>query len=262
MCGTAPTARYATTQTGPRTDNAFALSACTPSSQESPDSFAHAPTRVTPCIESLHPAAPQHGRRHSYQLRHATGYFDESVCSMCAPLWSLACSTVVTWIFLALAQSCISWWNGRDSLAFGCRTSQRTRPELLEQRGSSGHAVRDARALDMHAVALAPVCLRLASEALPGRVLTEFERWLMYILSVLLSTNPDPSYPSVELCAGRPGSVTVGTNVDKRAKTLRFVSPPRAPSPKRHTPCEAAGYRSRELVRKRREKAAQRHATV
>ena len=62
-----------------------------------------------------------------------------------ARISSLVCSTVVTWIFLALAQSCISWWNGRDSLAFGCRTSQRIRPELLEQHGSSGHAVRDAR---------------------------------------------------------------------------------------------------------------------
>ena len=45
--------------------------------------------------------------------------------------------------------------NVRESLAFGCRTSQLTRLELLEQRESSGHAVQDARALNVHVVALA-----------------------------------------------------------------------------------------------------------
>ena len=54
-----------------------------------------------------------------------------------APRWSHgAC--------IALAQSCISGWNGRDSLQLGCRTSQRTRPELLEQRGASENAVTGA----------------------------------------------------------------------------------------------------------------------
>ena len=41
-----------------------------------------------------------------------------------APQWSHG-------MFIALTQSCISWWNGRDSLQLGCRTLQRTCPELL-----------------------------------------------------------------------------------------------------------------------------------
>ena len=93
---------------------------CVPAGHRNQRGFFGARPEDSDSIHGVTPSSGPAARQSALGSAQASGYFDKCVCSMCAPLWSLACSTVVTWIFLALAQSYISWWNARDSLAFGC----------------------------------------------------------------------------------------------------------------------------------------------
>ena len=111
-CGIAHRARCATFQTRPRSDNAFALSECTARSQESLDSLARTPRRVTPFMELLLPPAARHVRRHGHELGYTDRYLGKCVGSISSPRWHLACSTAVRYSFLV---------DAREVLLIACR---------------------------------------------------------------------------------------------------------------------------------------------
>ena len=102
-----------------------------PASRNALNSYGRQPRSVAPCMELLHsrPRGTAVGSRISSGTLPATLTSAFARCALRfvrwnAPQWSHG-------MFIALTQSCISWWNGRDSLQLGCRTLQRTCPELL-----------------------------------------------------------------------------------------------------------------------------------
>ena len=102
-----------------------------PASRNALNSYGRQPRSVAPCMELLHSRSrgAAVGSRISSGTLPATFTSAFARCALRfvrwnAPQWSHG-------MFIALTQSCISWWNGRDSLQLGCRTLQRTCPELL-----------------------------------------------------------------------------------------------------------------------------------
>ena len=106
-CGIARHARCATFQTGrPRSDNASvrSQSVMSPRSQESLDSLALSPRRVTPFMELLLPPAARHVRRHAHELGYTDRYRGKCAGSISSPRGYLACSTAVRYSFLVDAR--------------------------------------------------------------------------------------------------------------------------------------------------------------
>jgi len=102
-----------------------------PASRNALNSYGRQPRSVAPCMELLHSRSrgAAVGSRISSGTLPATFTSAFARCALRfvrwnAPQWSHG-------MFIALTQSCISWWNGRESLKLGCRTLQRTCPELL-----------------------------------------------------------------------------------------------------------------------------------
>ena len=105
-------ARCAAVQTGPRSDNASALSECTEVTGVTGFFGAQPPRTVTPFMELLLPPAARHVRRHAHELGYTDRYLGKCVGSISSPRWHLACSTAVRYSFLV---------DAREVLLIACR---------------------------------------------------------------------------------------------------------------------------------------------